>query len=59
MDLQISNSVTFNINIPPLQKHEIKGWKWTIQGKTKYMDTFESALILKGIPTIGWLVREI
>jgi 5'-nucleotidase len=57
MDLQISNSVTFNINIPPLQKHEIKGWKWTIQGKTKYMDTFEKRFDPKG-NIYYWMVGE-
>jgi 5'-nucleotidase len=57
MDLQINNSVTFNINIPPLQKHEIKGWKWTVQGKTKYMDTFEKRFDPKG-NTYYWMVGE-
>jgi len=57
MNLDCSNSITFNINVPPLQKHEIKGWKWTKQGKTKYLDAFERRYDPKG-NTYYWMVGE-
>ncbi|MDY6820081.1 MAG: 5'/3'-nucleotidase SurE [Deferribacterota bacterium] len=56
-NMDIDNSVTFNVNVPPLKKDEIKGWKWTIQGKTKYLDTFEKRYDPKG-NVYYWMVGE-
>lgn len=47
----------WNINIPPLKRNEIKGWRYAIQGKTKYLDTFEKRVDPRG-NTYYWLTGE-
>jgi 5'-nucleotidase len=47
----------FNINVPPLDKEEIKGWKFTKQGKTRFHDAFEKRLDPRG-NTYFWLKGE-
>ena len=56
-NLQISHNTIFNINVPPLQHDEVKGWKYTIQGKTKFFDTFEKRIDPKG-NVYYWMVGE-
>ncbi|MGA1862888.1 5'/3'-nucleotidase SurE [Deferribacter thermophilus] len=47
----------FNVNVPPLKREEIKGWKFTVQGKTRYLDTFEKRVDPRG-NTYFWLTGE-
>lgn len=47
----------FNVNVPPLTKEEILGWKYTTQGKTKYLDSFEKRIDPRG-NTYYWLKGE-
>lgn len=56
-NMDINNNVVFNINVPPLKKEEIKGWRYTIQGKSKYLDTFEKRVDPRG-NTYFWLTGE-
>ncbi|AEI15151.1 Multifunctional protein surE [Flexistipes sinusarabici DSM 4947] len=51
------SNLIFNINVPPLERREIKGWKFTKQGKTRFMDTFEKRLDPRG-NTYFWLKGE-
>jgi len=53
----IFKNVVFNINVPPLKKEEIKGWKYTVQGKSKYFDTFDKRVDPRG-NTYFWLTGE-
>jgi len=53
----IYKNVIFNINVPPLKKEEIKGWKYTVQGKSKYFDTFDKRVDPRG-NTYFWLTGE-
>jgi len=55
--MDIQNNVVFNINVPPLKIDEIKGWRYTIQGKSKYLDTFEKRVDPRG-NTYFWLTGE-
>lgn len=54
---ELKKGALFNINVPPLKKDEIKGWRYAIQGKTKYLDTFEKRLDPRG-NTYYWLTGE-
>lgn len=47
----------FNINVPPLNRDEISGWRFTKQGGTRFMDTFEKRLDPRG-DTYFWLTGE-
>lgn len=51
------NHLLFNVNVPPLKREEIKGWKYTVQGKTRYLDTFEKRVDPRG-NTYFWLTGE-
>ncbi|MCX8084410.1 MAG: 5'/3'-nucleotidase SurE [Calditerrivibrio sp.] len=55
--MKISTNTVFNINVPPLKKNEIKGWRYTVQGKSKYLDTFEKRVDPRG-NTYFWLTGE-
>ena len=55
--LNISNNTIFNINVPPLQHDEVKGWKYTVQGKTKFFDAFEKRIDPKG-NVYYWMIGE-
>lgn len=50
-------NLIFNINVPPLDKKEIKGWKFTKQGKTRFLDAFDKRLDPRG-NTYFWLKGE-
>lgn len=54
---ELKKGILFNINVPPLKKNEIKGWRYAIQGKTKYFDTFQKRLDPRG-NTYYWLTGE-
>ncbi|MGA1847184.1 5'/3'-nucleotidase SurE [Deferribacter abyssi] len=56
-ELDVGENLLFNINVPPLKRDEIKGWKFTVQGKTKYLDTFEKRVDPRG-NTYYWLTGE-
>lgn len=55
--MELSQPVLFNINIPAVDKKEILGWKYTSQGKTKFLDTFEKRIDPRG-KTYYWLTGE-
>lgn len=57
LTLKLGNGTVFNVNVPPISKHEIKGWKLTVQGKTRYNDTFEKRHDPKG-NVYYWMVGE-
>ena len=54
---ELRSGALFSINVPPLKRNEIKGWRYAIQGKTKYLDTFEKRLDPRG-NTYYWLTGE-
>lgn len=54
---KFENGTLWNINVPPLNKNEIKGWRYAVQGKTKYLDTFEKRVDPRG-NTYYWLTGE-
>ncbi|KAA0259393.1 5'/3'-nucleotidase SurE [Deferribacter autotrophicus] len=56
-ELDVGENLLFNINVPPLKREEIKGWKFTVQGRTKYLDTFEKRVDPRG-NTYYWLTGE-
>jgi 5'-nucleotidase len=56
-NIELTENVIFNINVPAVKKEEIKGWKYTIQGKTKFLDTFEKRIDPRG-RTYFWLTGE-
>ncbi|MCA1927954.1 MAG: 5'/3'-nucleotidase SurE [Calditerrivibrio sp.] len=55
--MDVNHNVVFNVNVPPLGKDEIKGWRYTVQGKSKYLDTFEKRVDPRG-NTYFWLTGE-
>jgi 5'-nucleotidase len=57
LGFKFKNGTLWNINVPPLKKSEIKGWRYAVQGKTKYLDTFEKRLDPRG-NTYYWLTGE-
>ncbi|WP_022850419.1 5'/3'-nucleotidase SurE [Limisalsivibrio acetivorans] len=50
-------SLLLNVNVPLLPYDEIKGWKYSIQGNTTYLDTFAKREDPKG-NTYYWMVGE-
>ncbi len=57
INMDLPENVLFNINVPAVKKENIKGWKYTIQGKTKFLDTFEKRIDPRG-RTYFWLTGE-
>ena len=57
INMNLPEKTLFNINVPAVKKEEIKGWKYTIQGKTKFLDTFEKRIDPRG-RTYFWLTGE-
>ena len=57
LNMNLPQNSLFNINVPAIKKEEIKGWKYTIQGKTKFLDTFEKRIDPRG-RTYYWLTGE-
>jgi 5'-nucleotidase len=53
----IKENALFNINVPPISKNEISGWKFTQQGTSKYLDTFEKRIDPRG-NVYYWLTGE-
>jgi 5'-nucleotidase len=53
----IKDNALFNINIPPVEKNEIKGWKFTKQGTSKFLDTLEKRIDPRG-NIYFWLTGE-
>lgn len=55
--LDVPANVLFNINVPPLEKKDIKGWRFTEQGKSMFLDKFEKRVDPRG-RTYFWLIGE-
>jgi len=53
----IPNSTVLNVNVPPLSKDKIKGWRFARQGNSRYLDTFAKRKDPRG-GSYYWLVGE-
>ncbi|MGE4496940.1 MAG: 5'/3'-nucleotidase SurE [Deferribacterales bacterium] len=38
--METDNGILLNVNVPPLEYDELKGWKYAVQGNTKFLDSF-------------------
>jgi 5'-nucleotidase len=51
------NDTTLNINVPPVSKKEIKGWRFAKQGQSRFLDSFEKRKHPRG-GNYYWLMGE-
>jgi len=53
----LPDHTVLNVNVPPLSKDKIKGWRFTRQGNSKYLDAFAKRKDPRG-GSYYWLVGE-